>query len=62
MNANKFEHLLYKRRPDLWAVSKVLIHCKGTAMPMAVWQELTVEEKACLTDVSAGKLPELLSM
>ena len=46
------EMKLYKSRPDLWAVSRVLIHCDDK-MKRLVWSELDAESKRILTDAKA---------
>ena len=46
------EMKLYKSRPDLWAVSRVLIHCDDT-MKRVVWSELDAESKAILSEAKA---------
>ena len=45
------EHVLYVERPDLWAVTRVLIHCKTESTQKVrkkVWKLLTPEDQSFL--------------
>lgn len=54
-------HLLYQNRPDLWAVTRVLRHCKGGRMETIrkqCWDGLSEEDQDILKAVPKGNVPE----
>jgi len=54
----RLENLLCKRRIDLWAVSRVLVHCKESGLNKSVWALLSDEDKSIIKDIHAGRMPE----
>lgn len=56
--------ILYKHRPDLWAISRVLVHCvKGETRPArtAAWEALDPGDQDILKQLAQDQLPtELL--
>lgn len=54
------ELALFKKHPDLWAVSKVLKYCKGSSWGQtrqSLWDSLTDEQRGILEGVSRGAAP-----
>ncbi len=52
------EHELYKVRPDLWAVTRVLIHCKTEStkdIRQMVWDNVSPEDQSFLKSFYEGK-------
>lgn len=51
------EYALYKRHPDLWAVSRVLTHCKGEGwgdLRQTIWDALTEDQRSSLERTAKG--------
>lgn len=60
-NRKDFTQLLINKRPDLWAVSRMLKHCKDSPtaeLRGTVWNGLTEEDQAILKSINAGRMPE----
>ena len=59
--AASLERELYDNLPDLWAITKVMTHCRtGHNEPLRemVWNHLSKEDQKLLRDYKAGTLPE----
>lgn len=57
------EKILYDKRPDLWGVTRTMIHCRdhNKNCAKAVYRALTQEDRDILTELANDRLPEALS-